>query len=415
MLWSLLLLLLLIAVSVFAPLLTAHDPAILSPRDRLKGVSAAHWLGTDSLGRDLFARIIYGGRLSITLAVLVSVSSVIVGLFFGLVAGFFRRLDAPIMRLMDGIMAIPGLLLAIAMVVARRRADLDHGAGHRHPRGAAHRAPGAQVVLSVREEPYVEASFGMGSSTPRVLAWRILPSTINPLVVQATLVCAAAILTEARAGFLGLGFPPECRAWAASLPRAGRTSSARPGSSFSPARSPALLILAINMFGDALRDRLDLRPGTERQELRRPPATTPILEVRHLHVRLPGTTRPHPHAAQDISLTVATEGDRLHRRRVRLGQVGHGAVPSWGCCRRACSRWRAAQILLEAETSLHSTRGQMRALRGDRMAMIFQEPMTALNPLMRVGDQIAEVLRVPSPCSTPAQVRRARARRCWST
>ena len=259
MLWSLLLLLLLIAVSVFAPLLTAHDPAILSPRDRLKGVSAAHWLGTDSLGRDLFARILYGGRLSITLAVLVSVSSVIVGLLFGLVAGFFRRLDAPIMRLMDGIMAIPGLLLAIAMVALGGAQISTMVLAIAIPEVPRIARLVRSVVLSVREEPYVEASFGMGSSTLRVLVWHILPSTINPLVVQATFVCAAAILTEAVLGFLGLGFPPEVPSLGSIIAEGRPYFQRAPWIILFPGTFLALLILAINMFGDALRDRLDPR------------------------------------------------------------------------------------------------------------------------------------------------------------
>lgn len=259
MLWSLLLLLLLIAVSVFAPLLTAHDPVLLSPRDRLKGVSAAHWLGTDSLGRDLCARILYGGRLSITLAVLVSVSSVIVGLFFGLVAGFFRRLDAPIMRLMDGIMAIPGLLLAIAMVALGGAQISTMVLAIAIPEVPRIARLVRSVVLSVREEPYVEASFGMGSSTLRVLVWHILPSTINPLVVQATFVCAAAILTEAVLGFLGLGFPPEVPSLGSIIAEGRPYFQRAPWIILFPGAFLALLILAINMFGDALRDRLDPR------------------------------------------------------------------------------------------------------------------------------------------------------------
>ncbi len=259
MLWSLLLLLLLIAVSVFAPLLASHDPAALTPRNRLQGVSAAHWLGTDSLGRDLFARILYGGRLSISLALLVSVSSVIVGLLFGIVAGYFRRLDSVIMRIMDGIMAIPGLLLAIAMVALGGAQISTMVLAIAIPEIPRIARLVRSVVLSVREEPYVEASFGMGSSTLRVLVWHILPSTINPLVVQATFVCAAAILTEAVLGFLGLGFPPEVPSLGSIIAEGRPYFQRAPWIILFPGTFLALLILAINMFGDALRDRLDPR------------------------------------------------------------------------------------------------------------------------------------------------------------
>jgi peptide/nickel transport system permease protein len=259
MLVSLLLLLLLIAVSVFAPVLASHDPAAIAPRDRLQGASAAHWLGTDSLGRDLFSRIVYGGRLSISLALLVSVSSVAVGLLFGIVAGFFRRLDAFIMRLMDGVMAIPGLLLAIAMVALGGAQISTMVLAIAIPEVPRIARLVRSVVLSVREEPYVEASFGMGSSTLRVLVWHILPSTINPLVVQATFVCAAAVLTEAVLGFLGLGFPPEVPSLGSIIAEGRPYFQRAPWIILFPGAFLALLILAINMFGDALRDRLDPR------------------------------------------------------------------------------------------------------------------------------------------------------------
>lgn len=259
MLLSLALLLLLIAVSVFAPLLASHDPAALTPRKRLQGMSADYWLGTDSLGRDLFARILYGGRLSITLALLVAASSVAVGLVLGIVAGYFRRLDAPIMRLMDGVMAIPGLLLAIAMVALGGAQISTMVLAIAIPEVPRIARLVRSVVLSVREEPYVEAAFGMGSSVPSVLVRHILPSTINPLVVQATFVCAAAILTEAVLGFLGLGFPPEVPSLGSIIAEGRPYFQRAPWIILFPGAFLALLILAINMFGDALRDRLDPR------------------------------------------------------------------------------------------------------------------------------------------------------------
>ena len=259
MLLSLALLLLLIAVSVFAPLLASHDPAALTPRKRLQGMSADYWLGTDSLGRDLFARILYGGRLSITLALLVAASSVAVGLVLGIVAGYFRRLDAPIMRLMDGVMAIPGLLLAIAMVALGGAQISTMVLAIAIPEVPRIARLVRSVVLSVREEPYVEAAFGMGSSVPSVLVRHILPSTINPLVVQATFVCAAAILTEAVLGFLGLGFPPEVPSLGSIIAEGRPYFQRAPWIILFPGSFLALLILAINMFGDALRDRLDPR------------------------------------------------------------------------------------------------------------------------------------------------------------
>lgn len=259
MLGSLLLLLLLVALTVGAPWLTSHDPGTLAPRARLQPSSDVYWLGTDSLGRDLLSRVLYGGRLSITLAALVSVIAIATGLVIGLAAGYVRRLDAPVMRLMDGIMAIPGLLLAVAMVALGGANIVTMVIAISIPEIPRVARLVRGVVLSVREEPYVEASLGSGTPALKVLWWHILPSTINPLVVQATFVCAAAILTEAVLGFLGLGFPPEIPSLGSIIAEGRPFFQRAPWIVLYPGVFLALLILAVNMFGDALRDRLDPR------------------------------------------------------------------------------------------------------------------------------------------------------------
>ena len=259
MLGSLILLVLLVLASVCAPWIAQHDPGSLVPRSRLKPSSETYWLGTDSLGRDLFSRVLYGGRLSITLAALVSIISVAIGLVIGLAAGYFRRLDAVIMRLMDGIMAIPGLLLAVAMVALGGANIVTMVSAIAIPEIPRIARLVRSVVLSVREEPYVEASLGMGTPMLKVLWFHIVPSTINPLVVQATFVCAAAILTEAVLGFLGLGFPPEIPSLGSIIAEGRPYFQRAPWIVLYPGIFLALLILAVNMFGDALRDRLDPR------------------------------------------------------------------------------------------------------------------------------------------------------------
>ncbi len=259
MLGSLLLLLLLVAATVCAPLIAQHDPATLTPRARLKPSSDVYWLGTDSLGRDLLSRVLYGGRLSITLAALVSAISVVLGLVVGLAAGYWRKLDAPIMRLMDGIMAIPGLLLAVAMVALGGANVVTMVAAIAIPEIPRIARLVRGVVLSVREAPYVEASIGSGTPALKVLWRHIMPSTVNPLVVQATFVCAAAILTEAVLGFLGLGFPPEIPSLGSIIAEGRPFFQRAPWIVLYPGVFLALLILAVNMFGDALRDRLDPR------------------------------------------------------------------------------------------------------------------------------------------------------------
>lgn len=255
----------LVGLAMLAPLITWHDPATLAPRMRLKPVSLEYLLGTDSLGRDLFSRVLYGGRLSITLAALVSVISVCAGLLLGLLAGYFRRLDAVVMRIIDGIMAIPGLLLAIAMVALGGATIPTMVTAIAIPEIPRVARLVRSVVLSVREEPYVEASLGMGTPTWRVLWRHVLPSTINPLVVQATFICASAILIEAVLGFLGLGFPPEIPSLGSIISEGRAFFQRAPWIVLFPGVFLALLILSVNLFGDALRDRLDPRMARQRK------------------------------------------------------------------------------------------------------------------------------------------------------
>jgi peptide/nickel transport system permease protein len=250
---------LLILVSLGAPLIVQHDPAVLTPRLRLKPAFDDYWFGTDSLGRDLLARVLYGGRLSITLAVLVSGVGVACGLVIGLVAGYFRRLDPIVMRIMDGIMAIPGLLLAVTLVALAGANIASMVVAISIPEIPRIARLVRSVVLSVREAPFVEVSVGMGTPTWKVIVRHILPSTLNPLVVQATFVCAAAILTEAALGFLGLGFPPEIPSLGSIIAEGRPFFQRAPWVVLYPGIFLALLILSVNLFGDALRDRLDPR------------------------------------------------------------------------------------------------------------------------------------------------------------
>jgi peptide/nickel transport system permease protein len=253
------LLMLLVLVSVIAPLIVQHDPTLIIPRLRLRPAQGNYWIGTDSLGRDLLARVLYGGRLSITLAALVSVVSVFCGLVIGFAAGYYRRLDPVLMRIMDGIMAIPGLLLAVTLVALAGANIASMVVAISIPEIPRIARLVRSVVLSVREAPFVEVSVGMGTPTALVMLRHILPSTLNPLVVQATFVCAAAILTEAALGFLGLGFPPEIPSLGSIIAEGRPFFQRAPWVVLYPGTFLALLILAVNIFGDALRDRLDPR------------------------------------------------------------------------------------------------------------------------------------------------------------
>lgn len=256
---GLIILAIMVLIAIFAPLLFTKDPTSLAPALRTRNPSAAHWFGTDMLGRDVYSRIIYGTRVSLIVGFGVALASALIGLTFGLISGFVRWTDGIIMRAMDGLMSIPSILLAIALMALTRGsignvilaitiAEIPRVS--RLVRG---------VVLSLREQPYVEAAVAMGTRTP-VIIWRhILPNTIAPITVQATYICAAAMLIEASLSFIGAGIPPVTPSWG-NIMAEGRTLwQVKPHIIFIPAIFLSLTVLAVNLVGDGLRDALDPR------------------------------------------------------------------------------------------------------------------------------------------------------------
>ena len=253
-----LLLLLIALAAVFAPLI-AGDPLAIEPVNRLRGPSETFWLGTDSLGRDVYARMVHGARISLLVGLTVAVIAVLSGSLVGLLAGYFARVDAVVMRLMDGIMAIPAILLAIALVAllgASVKVVIIAIAIPEIPRVT--RLVRA-VVLSVRDLPFVEAARSNGTRVAKLLRRHILPSTVAPLIVQATYICASAILTEAGLSFLGAGTPPEFPTWGNMIASSRLYLQIAPWTIFAPGICLALVVLAVNLLGDGLRDRLDPR------------------------------------------------------------------------------------------------------------------------------------------------------------
>ncbi len=252
-------LLTLIALAALLAPFIARDPIAFEPINRLKGPSAEFWLGTDSLGRDVYARMVYGARISLLVGLLVALISIVGGSLVGLLAGYFARVDAVVMRLMDGIMAIPSILLAIALVAllgASVKVVIIAIAIPEIPRVA--RLVRA-VVLSVRDLPFVEAARSNGTRIGKLLRRHILPSTVAPLIVQATYICASAILTEAGLSFLGAGTPPEFPTWGNMIASSRLYLQIAPWTIFAPGICLALVVLAVNLVGDGLRDRLDPR------------------------------------------------------------------------------------------------------------------------------------------------------------
>jgi peptide/nickel transport system permease protein len=245
-------------VAIFAPLL-AFDPITMQPANRLRPPSDVNWFGTDNLGRDVYSRTIYGARVSMLVGLSVACISVGIGLVIGLLAGYFRLVEAVVMRLLDGLMAIPAILLAIALVSLTRASVTIVIVAIVIPEVPRVVRLVRAVVLSTREQPYVEAAIAGGAPTWKILIRHILPSTIAPLIVQATYICASAILIEAALSFLGAGTPPEIPTWGNMIASSRVYLGRAPWTVFCPGLALALVVLAVNLVGDGLRDRLDPR------------------------------------------------------------------------------------------------------------------------------------------------------------
>jgi len=242
--------------ALFAQLL-ASDPLALNPLERLRPPDTTHWLGTDQFGRDLWSRTVYGARVSLVVGLAVATLAIAIGLLIGLVAGYVRALDGLLMRIMDGLMAIPGILLAIALVSLSGASQLTVVVAIMVPEIPRVVRLVRAMVLGVREEPYIEAAIAVGTRLPWLLLRHVLPNCMPPLIVQATYVCASAMVTEAILSFLGAGTPPEIPSWGNMMAEGRALFPIAPRIVLFPGAALALTILAINILGDRLRDRLD--------------------------------------------------------------------------------------------------------------------------------------------------------------
>jgi peptide/nickel transport system permease protein len=250
---------LMILIAIFAPLLGTRDPTALAPAKRLRQPSQAYWFGSDMLGRDIYSRVIYGSRVSLLVGFSVALFSSVLGTAIGLCAGFVRALDAVVMRVMDGLMSIPPILLAIALM-ALTRASVQNVivaiSIAEFPR-VCRLIRG--VVLSLREQPYVEAAVASGTRVPVIIWKHILPNTLAPLMVQATFICASAMITEATLSFIGAGTPPIIPSWGNIMAEGRALWQVKPYIVFFPAIFLSITVLAVNLLGDGLRDALDPR------------------------------------------------------------------------------------------------------------------------------------------------------------
>jgi len=261
----------LIVVALGAPYLGTVDPAVLDYNHINKPVGervdfsipgqepVAHtlWMGSDAYGRDIYSRVIYGTRVSLLVALFAAAISMTAGVFLGVVSGFFRRLDSVIMRLMDGLMAFPPILLAIALVAALGAQLWTVVVAISIPEVPRVVRLMRSLVLTLREEPFVEAAVALATPTPTILWRHIVPNAFAPLIVQGTFIAASAVLTEAILSFLGLGLPPDIPTWGNIMAEGRVQFSQYPGNVLFPALFLVPTILAINLLGDGMRDVLD--------------------------------------------------------------------------------------------------------------------------------------------------------------
>jgi len=252
-------LLLMTFIAFFAPLLGTVDPQAVAPLNRLKPPSWEYWFGTDALGRDVYSRVMYGSRVSLTVGISVALLSTVIGLAIGLITGFVRWLDAIVMRIMDGLMSIPSILLAIALM-ALTKASIENviiaitlAEVPRVVRLVR------SLVLGLREQPYVEAAAASGTPLVKTLLRHILPNIAAPLLVQATYICASAMITEAILSFIGAGTPPNIPSWGNIMAESRSLFQIAGYLILFPSIFLSATVLAVNYLGDGLRDALDPR------------------------------------------------------------------------------------------------------------------------------------------------------------
>ena len=246
-----------VLVALFAPALARWDPQLLDVKARLSAPGEAHWMGTDDVGRDVWSRVIHGTRLSMVVGGAVVLLSFLSGIAFGLLGGYYRALDNVLMRIMDGLMAFPGIILAIALMASLGPSVLNVilALGIVQVPRVARIVRGS--VLVIRETPYVEAALALGVPDRTVLWKHVLPNCLSPVIVQGTFIFAAAVLGEAALSFLGVGVPPQVPSWGNVLAEGRLYVQQAPWLTLFPGAAIMTCILGLNLFGDGLRDLLD--------------------------------------------------------------------------------------------------------------------------------------------------------------
>jgi peptide/nickel transport system permease protein len=248
-----------VACALFAPWLAPQDPNLVHPEIRLQPPGPAHWLGTDGFGRDMYSRVIYGSRVSLLVGVLVVCFTTAAGVVFGMTAGYFRAWDGAIMRVMDALLAVPPVLLAIAIVASLgpRISNVVVSLTVAYTPQVA-RVLRSQVLV-LREATFTEAARSEGAHDVLIAFRHVLPNTLSPMIVQASAILAYAVLTEAALSFLGVGAPPYIPSWGNELNDGRPFMVQAPWITVFPGLAIMVCVLGLNLFGDGLRDVLDPR------------------------------------------------------------------------------------------------------------------------------------------------------------
>jgi len=408
--------------ALFASFIAPYDPAAQEAVP-FEGPSSEHYFGTDDLGRDVFSRIVYGGRVALRVSFQVTAMVLIVAIPLGLAAGYSGKgFDYVVMRVMDAFASLPALVFAIAVagVLGPGLTNAMYAMWIVLIPGIVRLLRGA--VLSVREETFVEASRSIGTRSTPILLRRILPNVASPLIVQVSIMMGAVILFEASLSFVGLGVQPPESSWGQMLRRAYDFIFAHPWQMVAPGLCIALAILSFNLIGDGLRDSLGLQvarvPRGNRRKARlgitsvidkRPELTAPatesaVLSVRDLRIEF---------ATDDGPVTVVdgVSFDVAHGEVLGLvGESGSGkSMTSLGIMRLIPTppgRLVSGQVMFDGRDIMTMSPDELRHMRGNDMAMVFQDPMSSLNPAYTVGNQLTEALRL----HTDLRGDRARAR-----
>ena len=256
---GLLLVVLAVGLAILAPWITSHDPTDMNVAQRLKPPSDVYLFGTDALGRDIFARTLYGARVSLFVGFAVALASVSMGVLIGTIAGFSRVADAIIMRIMDGMMAIPGILLAVALMTLIQASVQTVVIAIALPEIPRVVRLVRSMVLTIREQPYIQAAEAMGTRFHLILLRHVIPNLLTPLIVQASFICASAMIFEAYLSFLGAGTPPEVPSWGNIMAEGRSVVQLAFGVILYPGLFLGMTVLAVNMIGDGVRDLLDPR------------------------------------------------------------------------------------------------------------------------------------------------------------